>query len=218
MEKKNLKIFIKSFKERSKEIINLLNEIQGQNFRQVVIDKWENVKDQIDSNKIFIIEINDPVGPAGTVDYENAEENIVLVVSEETLAGGNFVNEFRMKNNIDKLSIASVPLIKDMFKQNEKEEDKISSSTIRLRKLSTLLKPPKSVNLSPECDNMTSIPYIIGLTGGSCCGKTEIGKKLTKISNTIINPKTNQPQQAIIINCDKLGQMHTNTEQTVIIN
>ena len=41
---------------------------------------------------------------------------------------------------------------------------------------------------------MAGKPYIIGLTGGSCSGKSSVAKRLTSIDDRIV-----------IVDCDKLG-------------
>jgi len=78
-------------------------------------------------------------------------------------------------------------LLADEFRA-EFEEAKISSSSLRARKLGTLLRP---VRRSPNARSARA-RYLIGLAGGSASGKTTIGKKLTELGATVID-------------CDKLG-------------
>ena len=65
----------------------------------------------------------------------------------------------------------------------ELEETKISSSNKRIRLLGECLRPPLKV---------VSHPYIIGLTGGSASGKSNIARHLETLG-------------AGVIDCDKLG-------------
>ncbi|KAI5751570.1 hypothetical protein M8J77_008759 [Diaphorina citri] len=109
-----------------------------------------------------------------------------LIVSAETQGGGVKVNELRVANSLKPLDVVSVPLLPSDGKVDEQEEDKLSSSNLRMRELGTLRKPvqPKP-HLSPY-------PYIIGLTGGIASGKSTIAKYLETLG-------------AGLINCDQLG-------------
>lgn len=66
----------------------------------------------------------------------------MIVVSSETVRGGEKINEIRQANGLNALDIYRVDLLPDIAKEDEVEEDKISSSNLRLRSLGTLLKPP----------------------------------------------------------------------------
>ena len=142
----------------------------------------QSVVSENDGNNLVIdiVPINDPVGPAGTV-----EDLDCIVISEETKAGGAYVNKIRLERGLGELAIHEIPLIQGESKIMEGEDDKISSSSIRLRKLGTLLKPVLKTN------NQHS-PYILGLTGGSCSGKSSVCQRFVKLG-------------AKIIDCDKLG-------------
>lgn len=102
----------------------------------------------------------------------------MIVVSEETIKGGLLVNQGRLcprllesvhlfstylclvraANNLAPLDVVTVELIDQPFR-NPYEEQKISSSTSRMRVLGTLLKPVEENALIPKK------PYVIGLTG-----------------------------------------------------
>jgi Predicted nucleotidyltransferase len=62
-------------------------------------------------------------------------------VSAETQGGGVKVNELRVANSLKPLDVVSVPLLPSDGKVDEQEEDKLSSSNLRMRELGTLRKP-----------------------------------------------------------------------------
>ncbi|XP_074040395.1 bifunctional coenzyme A synthase-like [Leptinotarsa decemlineata] len=127
-----------------------------------------------------IVPISDPFGPA-IVDPSME----MIVVSEETMKGGEKINSIRQERGLAPLKIFPVEL---MDEPNPKpiEEQKISSSTTRIRLLGTLLKP-----VEPNC-SISKTPYIIGLTGGIASGKSGVASHLKELG-------------AFIINCDQLG-------------
>lgn len=94
------------------------------------------VQDVDPSLKYGIIPITDLYGP--TKEDPNFE---LLIVSEETKKGGDLINEKRTENNLKKLDVYTVKLIKDLYCKNH-EESKISSSNERMRMLGTRLKKP----------------------------------------------------------------------------
>jgi len=108
----------------------------------------------------------------------------MIVVSEETIKGGESINEKRISNGLKPLVILPLPLLKE-HKLNidfcEEEDDKISSSNYRMRLLGSLLKPPTPKN------NIGLHPYIIGLTGGIASGKSSIANYLKELGAFIIN-------------------------------
>lgn len=127
-----------------------------------------------------VVPISDVYGP--TKDDPTFE---MLVVSAETIGGGNKVNEVRLANGLNTLKVHTVDLIPDI-KEDEEEEDKVSSSNDRLRLLGTLISVPEpKPHLSP-------LPYIIGLTGGIGSGKSSLSERLKKLG-------------AGIIDCDKVA-------------
>lgn len=81
------------------------------------------------------------------------------------------------------LDVVVVDLLGECCKENPNEEDKVSSSNMRIRKLGTLLKEPTLG---------ASNPYLIGLTGGIASGKSNIADELNKLG-------------AGVIVCDKLA-------------
>ena len=81
------------------------------------------------------------------------------------------------------------------------EESKVSSSSLRLRKLGTLVRSPENwlINSSGDDDDAPSPPadlpphYVVGLTGGSGCGKSTICDHLAELG-------------CYVVDCDKIGQ------------
>jgi len=70
----------------------------------------------------------------------------LLVVSTETYKGGLKVNEVRLQNNLSTLDIHKVELLEavpEYTDEEEKEEEKISSSNGRMRLLGTRLTVPE---------------------------------------------------------------------------
>ncbi|GAB6033086.1 hypothetical protein CHUAL_012699 [Chamberlinius hualienensis] len=124
--------------------------------------------------------IVDPFGPS-IVDPELQ----CIVVSDETVKGGEKVNEQRLAKGLNILDIDSITLLSD-YGRSEIEEDKISSSSQRIRSLGHRRLPPHQNKDIPK------YPYIIGLTGGIASGKSSIANRLKNLG-------------AAIINCDLLG-------------
>lgn len=149
---------IKPLDERLEEVEEYLKEIDPSIQREVV-------------------PISDMYGPTLT-----QRDLQYLVVSEETLKGGEKVNTERQRKGWPSMDVGIVPLLHDnqdlMTKINEK---KVSSSTIRLSRLGTIIRPPKP-NLS-----IPRRPYLIGLTGGIASGKTAIGHYLESLGLGYIN-------------------------------
>ncbi|KAJ8971839.1 hypothetical protein NQ317_001552 [Molorchus minor] len=110
---------------------------------------WELIEDmEVRVNNVFdflkdicpeleyvITPISDPFGPA-IVDPTME----VIIVSQETVRGGEKINEIRQTKNLTPLQIVPVDLL-DEPNPSPIEESKISSSTTRLRLLGTVLKP-----------------------------------------------------------------------------
>ncbi|CAG7837641.1 unnamed protein product, partial [Allacma fusca] len=126
-----------------------------------------------------VVPISDPFGP--TISEENMD---AIVVSQETIKGATKINEIRSQKGFRPLVVHSIDLVGDPHKESELEEEKVSSSSQRLRILGTRLRPPLKE---------PSLPYIIGLTGGSCSGKSTVCEYLEDALNV--------PS----INCDQLG-------------
>lgn len=209
---KKHKCFLESTELRQKNLQNLLDTIDADSTLQFDIQ-----------------EISDPVGPAGVLEDLDA-----IIVSDETKSGGDYVNKIRQDKNLNLLKIHSCPVLLDssqavansessenseepaskkqkMSDFNSKlakfEDKKISSSNNRIAKYGKLLKSPNpNVEfLSETLTTKNKQPYIIGLTGGSCSGKSSIGKKLEKIAFTT-------SKKVKIIDCDKLGHAAYNID------
>jgi len=147
-----------------------------------------------------IVPISDSFGPSivdPTMD--------MLIVSRETLRGGQKVNEVRGSRNLPKLYVHSVELLEEPY-SGPAEEKKISSSTMRMRLLGTLLKPVKINNKIP------SKPYVIGLTGGIASGKSGVSNWLKELGALIIDAdlighgiyKKGKPCHKLLV--DKFGE------------
>jgi hypothetical protein len=68
------------------------------------------------------------------------------------MAGGLKVNEKRLENNLPRLDIHVIGLVKEdehVLHENAGDEDKVSSSNIRRHLLGTLLRPPYVKNQCP---------------------------------------------------------------------
>ncbi|OTF69849.1 bifunctional coenzyme A synthase-like protein [Euroglyphus maynei] len=123
-----------------------------------------------------VCEISDPFGPAIVDQTLEA-----IIVSEETIRGGEKINEIRLSKGMKPLKIDVIKLLQEDHKENKVEENKVSSSSLRMRKLGTLLKEPEPRPHLPDK------PYLIGLTGMIASGKSSIAKKLQKLGAGIIN-------------------------------
>jgi len=83
-----------------------------------------------------VVMIDDPFGPTIT------EKDVgLIVVSAETIKGAEKINEIRKGKGFRPLDIHHIVLFNDV-KQNDYEEDKISSSSQRIRILGDRLRPP----------------------------------------------------------------------------
>lgn len=129
---------------------------------------------------INVVPITDPLGPT-----RHDPSMDLLVISSETAKGGQRINEVRKEKCLPLLDIFEVSLINEP-NPNPSEEEKISSSTSRMRLLGTLLKPPVNNALIPNK------PYVVGLTGGIASGKTGISERLKELG-------------AEVIDCDKVA-------------
>lgn len=67
----------------------------------------------------------------------------MIVLSEETLKGGELINDKRKSFGLKPLDIFSVKLIEEDNISDDVEERKVSSSNYRIKLLGTLIKPPK---------------------------------------------------------------------------
>lgn len=128
-----------------------------------------------------IVPISDIYGPTIT-----DQELECIVVSEETKRGADKINLARKEKGWPELKVKVVSLVEEMDPTQKAamgrlNESKVSSSTKRLEKLGTILKPPKENNSIPKR------PYLIGLTGGVASGKTSISKYLESQGYGLIN-------------------------------
>lgn len=140
---------------------------------QKVKDFLEEVEPRLE---YVVIPINDMYGPT-----KDTPEFEMIVVSAETINGGNKINEARKQNGLKPMAVLSVPLLPEANKSDDVEEDKISSSNNRLRLLGALIKPPTLK------DHLPKTPYVIGLSGGIASGKSSISTYLKNYGAGIIN-------------------------------
>lgn len=158
---KKLPELVLPLKQRMKDVRDFLNDI--------------------DNTLIYeIVPIQDPFGPtASDPDLD------LIVVSSETMKGGEKVNEIRRGKNFRELAIYSIPLveIKEVLKEKEK---KVSSSNQRMDILGSQFKEP-----IPR-PHLPTRPYIIGLIGGIASGKSKMTERFEKLG-------------AGVIDCDKLA-------------
>ncbi len=88
-----------------------------------------------------VVKIDDPFGPTIT------DKNVgLIVVSTETIKGAEKINEIRQGKGFSPLDVHNIILFSDTLKQSEYEEDKISSSSQRIRILGDRLQPPVGIN------------------------------------------------------------------------
>ncbi|CAG9827442.1 unnamed protein product [Diabrotica balteata] len=121
-----------------------------------------------------IVPISDPFGPS-IVDPSME----LIVVSKETVRGGEKINTIRKERNLPLLDILPIELM-DEPNPSPIEEAKISSSTTRIRLLGTLLKPVEQKAIPKS-------PYVIGLTGGVASGKSGVATHMENLGAQIIN-------------------------------
>lgn len=161
--------------------------IQDKKLPELVLPLQQRMNDvreflnDIDSTLIYdIVPIQDPFGPTAT-----DPDLDLIIVSSETMKGGEKVNEIRRGNNMKELEIYSIPLveIKEVIKEKEK---KVSSSNQRMDILGSQFKEPY-----PR-PNLPQRPYIIGLIGGIASGKSKMTERFEKLG-------------AGVIDCDKLA-------------
>lgn len=162
LKKKTLTELIKPIEERMAGVVELVGDLDP----------------SIDC-RVYAIE--EPLGPTR---WEPDMD--MIVVSEETKRGVDFINKVREENDLRILEGHVVPLVEDEVRESSEEEVKVSSSSMRMRLLGTILQEPLLNTAIP------GHPYIIGLTGGSATGKSSVAKRIAKLG-------------AAVIDCDKLG-------------
>jgi len=87
----------------------------------------------------------------------------MIILSEETMKGGELINEKRIQIGLRPLDIIPVPLLEEDKSTSdccEEEEQKISSSNYRMRLLGTLLKPPQVNKINNLKFHVLLIVYI----------------------------------------------------------
>lgn len=143
----------------------------------------EFVKEVRDSIECNAVEISDPFGPAIVV-----PELECIVGSKETEKGCVAINTKRKESGMSELEIYLIELVKDRNREQEFEEEKVSSSSGRMRLLGTRLAPPL------RSWDRNAGPYVIGLTGGSASGKSSVGKRMEGLGWGVVD-------------CDRLGHL-----------
>ena len=136
------------------------------------------VRPEVERN---IVEIPDPFGPSIVL-----PELQCIVGSQETERGCQAVNARRAEAGLAQLDTVLINMAEDAGRLEGVEEEKISSSSGRIRLLGSRLQPPLR---SWQRD---SGPYLLGLTGGSASGKTSVGRRLERAGWGVVD-------------CDKLG-------------
>lgn len=83
-----------------------------------------------------VVPLHDPFGP--TIVEEDVQ---FLMVSNETMRAGEKINEIRKSKNFPELESHSISLYEETQKESDYEEDKISSSSQRIRILGERIRP-----------------------------------------------------------------------------
>ncbi|XP_052845475.1 LOW QUALITY PROTEIN: bifunctional coenzyme A synthase [Drosophila gunungcola] len=127
-----------------------------------------------------IVPIDDPFGPT-QVDPDLD----MIVVSAETLRGGQKVNEIRSAKQLRELEIFVIDIVESNVHDGI-HETKVSSSNTRIDLLGTRWRRPD------QRPQLPSRPHIIGLTGGIASGKSKMAERLGGMG-------------AHVIDCDKVA-------------
>lgn len=150
-----------------KEMINkksLFEMIEPVEYRmKMVVDFVEDVSGEA---KCTTEPIVDPFGPSTRIPDLEA-----IIVSRETVKGGDAVNKKRMEQGMKELDVIIVELVEG--NDVVLNETKISSSSRRREDLGRLLKP-----VTRKPDVSSKLPYLVNLSGGPGCGKKRIGSYL----------------------------------------
>ncbi|KAJ8313526.1 hypothetical protein KUTeg_008087 [Tegillarca granosa] len=155
---------------KKKTLLELIQPIDER--ISVVVNFIEDVKPTI---KHKVVPISDMFGP--TITDPDLQ---CIVLSPETQKGGGIINQEREKKGMQKLDEYVIEIVEDIC-HNEYEEMKVSSSSLRKRILGTLIKPVV------QKDDIPSVPYLIGVTGSVCSGKSSICKRLEGLGATLVN-------------------------------
>ncbi|KAH8242439.1 hypothetical protein KR032_006522, partial [Drosophila birchii] len=127
-----------------------------------------------------IVPIDDPFGPT-QVDPDLD----MIVVSAETLRGGQKVNEIRQAKNLGQLEIFVIDIVESNVHDGI-HETKVSSSNTRIDLLGSRWRKPE------QRPHLPAHPHIIGLTGGIASGKSKMAERLGSMG-------------AKVIDCDKVA-------------
>ncbi|XP_030242358.1 bifunctional coenzyme A synthase [Drosophila navojoa] len=127
-----------------------------------------------------IVPIDDPFGPT-----QHDPDMDLIVVSAETLRGGQKVNEIRAAKQLRQLEIFAIDIVESKVVDGI-HESKVSSSNTRIDLLGTRWRQPEP---RPQ---LPARPYIIGLTGGIASGKSKMAERLGQMG-------------AHVIDCDKVA-------------
>lgn len=111
----------------------------------------------------------------------------LLVVSAETIRGGEAVNRLRSETNLSALDVHCIELV-ELSQTCEHKEMKISSSNHRIDMLGARIREPHLTR--PNVPPLR--PYIIGMIGGIASGKSDMSARFAKLG-------------AKVIDCDKLA-------------
>lgn len=98
----------------------------------------EEFLNDIDNTLVYeVVPIQDPFGPTRTDPQMD-----LIIVSAETLRGGEKVNEIRKNGGLNPLDIHCIQMI-EVDCSNQHKENKISSGNSRMDMLGTRLKQPE---------------------------------------------------------------------------
>ena len=129
--------------------------------------------------------LKDPFGPS------IVEKSLsCIVVSQETVAGGNAVNKRRVQNGLDELAVVVIDCV-DGDADESDASGKLSSSGLRKAAYGTFRGDVREWSRTTDSAEW---PYVIGLTGGIASGKSTITKFFAE-----------QVPGSNILDCDKLG-------------
>lgn len=116
------------------------------------------------------------------------------MVSQETLRGGNKVNELRADNGLNQLAVHCIELV-ELERDSTLKEIKISSSNQRMDLLGTRIRDPLPNHKLPK------LPYVIGLIGGIATGVEKVADNLAA-------------RGAFVLDCDRLAEELCNRDES----
>ena len=166
---------------RKKKLVELL---QPYDQRKATVYKFLSIINP--KLSVEIVPISDPIGPSGTdPDLE------LLIVSKETEGAVGIINNARVQRGLNELQSYCVDLVTPT-----EASEKLSSSSLRKEMLGKLVvgKTIPWLRRNNESSTLTpnKLPYVIGLTGGICSGKSTISDYLKE-------------KGVETIDCDKIG-------------